>query len=159
MPLDKRAFLAELGMLADRFGRTVSEPVMLRYYDTLSQRLTTEEFKRASRIIFDRDKFWPEPMRFVDAVKGNATEEAAAAWNALVAAAAMGDHAAVHGATLAALRASGVTFRDVELASDARLGSIRKSFVAAFERAASKTNGQPALPAAQTPVLGAANDW
>ena len=159
MPLDKRVFLAELAMLAERFGRTVSEPVMLRYYDTLSQRLTTSEFQAASRIIFDRDKFWPEPLRFVDAVKGNATEEAAAAWNALQAAATMGDHAAVHGATLAALRATGVTFRDVETASDARLASIRKSFVSAFERAAAKANGQPALPSVAAPQLEAASDW
>lgn len=153
MPLDKRAFLAELGMLADRFGRTVSEPVMLRYYDTLNQRLSTDEFLRAARVIFDRDKFWPEPMRFVEVVHGNASEQADAAWNALVAAAAMGDHPAVNGLPLRALRATGVKFRDVELATDHRLAAIRKQFVTAYQRLAADGGAAPAaLPSARDPI-------
>lgn len=146
MPIEKRAFLAELGMLAERFGRTVSQPVMLRYYDTLSARLTTDEFRAAARIIFDRDKFWPEPMRFVEVVRGNPTADSEAAWNALLSAATMGDHKAVTPPQLAALRAAGVTFRDVETASDARLAALGKRFRAEFERAASGELDAPAVP-------------
>lgn len=146
MPIEKRAFLAELGMLADRFGRTVSQPVMLRYYDTLNRRLTTEEFLQASRVIFDRDKFWPEPMRFVEAVKGNPSEDSAAAWNALLAAAQRGDHAAVNGPALKALRAAGVNFRDVQLATEVQLASLGKRFRAEFERTATAELDRAPVP-------------
>lgn len=146
MPIDKRAFIAELGMLADRFGRTVSEPVVLRYYDTLSRRLTTQQFLEAARVIFDRDKFWPEPMRFVEIVRGNPEADSATAWNAIVNAATRGDHAAVNGQALVALRTAGVNFRDVQLATEPQLASLGKRFRAEYERAANNHLDAPATP-------------
>lgn len=147
MPIDDVTFAAEMTILRDRFGRRdMTQETIARYYDYLADRMTTADFTRAARIIFNKDTFWPAPVRFLEAVKGNPSEDSDAAWNALVSAATMGDHKAVTAPQLAALRAAGVTFRDVEIANDARLASIGRRFRAEFERAASGELDAPAVP-------------
>lgn len=146
--LDKRVFLRELGMLAERFGRTISEPVMLRYFDTLSRDLTTADFERAARVIFDEDQFWPAPARFRDAARGgNPKELASAEWERLVTACRNGSTnvAFLSPAGLAAMRAAG-GWRAIAFAEgDAKLAGLKRAFVSAWLDATEPST--PALPA------------
>lgn len=137
--LDKRVFLRELGMLAERFGRTISEPVMLRYFESLSRELTTPEFEHAARVIFDEDQFWPSPRRFVEAVHGSVKERGNEAWAlALKCASAgaplpelpAGENAV---AVRAAVRAVG-GLRQLGSTHEAGLRSVRADFLDAYER-------------------------
>lgn len=147
MPIDDVTFAAEMTILRDRFGRRdMTQETIARYYDYLAHRMTTSDFTKAARVIFDRDTFWPAPIRFLEAIKGNPTADSEAAWNAIVNAATRGDHAAVNGPVLKALRAAGVNFRDVQLATEPQLASIGKRFRAEFERAASGELDAPAVP-------------
>lgn len=151
MPIDDVTFAAEMTILRDRFGRRdMTQETIARYYDYLADRMTTEDFTRAARLIFNKDTFWPAPVRFLEAIKGNPGADSEAAWNALLSAATMGDHKAVTRPQLAALRAAGVTFRDVETANDARLAGIGKRFRAEYSRAANDD-----LDAAPVPLLEA----
>lgn len=143
--LDRTVFLREMAVLAELFNRpALSEVLIGRYFEFLSTRLTTEEFEAAARRIFEEERFWPAPVTFVLAVKGDPKAEGEAAWNALVAAASRGDAGAVTPAMLAGLRRIGVTFRDVETASEYRLGEIGKRFRADFEH--DSTTDRTALP-------------
>ena len=144
--LDKRTFLRELGMLAERFGRTISEPVMLRYYDTLSRDLTTADFERAARIIFDEDQFWPAPARFRDAARGgNPKELAEAEWERLVAACRSGktDVDFLTPAGRLGMRNAG-GWREVAYADERSLASRKRAFVSAWMDAI-ETHDQPRL--------------
>lgn len=143
--LDKRTFLRELGMLAERFGRTISEPVMLRYYDTLSRELTTSEFEHAARVIFDEDQFWPAPMRFRDAARGgNPKELASAEWERLVAACRDGNTEVgfLSPIGVKAMRAAG-GWRGIAYAEgEAKLAGLKRAFVSAW------LDAQPSVEAA-----------
>lgn len=133
--IDDVVFVTEMTILRDRFGRqNMTAETIARYLDFLSPRMSTAEFQSAAREVFNNDTWWPSPARFLDAVRGDPKAEGAAAWDALVAAASKGDAVAVTPAMLASLRRIGVTFRDVETASEFRLGEIGKRFRADFER-------------------------
>jgi hypothetical protein len=152
--LDKRVFLRELGMLAERFGRTISEPVMLRYFDTLSRDLTTADFERAARTIFDEDAFWPAPARFRDAARGgNPKELANAEWERLLTACRNGssDVAFLSPAGMAAMRAAG-GWRVIAFAEgEAKHASLKRAFVSAWLD--SEAPAQPALPSSRRAEL------
>lgn len=132
--IDKRAFLRELGLLADRFGRTVSEPVIARYYDTLNRTLTTTEFEAAARIVFDTDTFWPAPARFIELAHGNPENNADAEWRALLESCARND-ARVDFLTpegRAGMIAAG-GWRDIGITPEGpAMAARRKSFIRAY---------------------------
>lgn len=132
--IDRTRFVERFSILLDRFGRTMGEPSVKEYFEILTATLDTGEFMRASQVIFREDQFWPTPQRFIDAARGSAVDHAAIAWDGLLAAAGKGDAGAVTPVMLASLRRIGVTFRDVETASEHRLGEIGKRFRADFER-------------------------
>jgi len=152
--VDKRVFLREMGMLAERFGRTVSEPVMLRYHEILTGALTTLDFERAAFAIFRDDQFWPAPARFLDAARGgNPKELAGAEWERLVAACAAGqtDVSFLTPAGVAAMRAAG-GWRAIAFAEgDAKLAAAKRAFVSAWLDHVTHT--QPALPDARRAEL------
>lgn len=152
--LDKRAFMREMGMLAERFGRTISDPVMLRYYDSLSRDLTTPEFEHAARVIFDEDQFWPAPARFRDAARGgNPKELASAEWERLLTACRNGstDVAFLSPAGLAAMRAAG-GWRVIAFAEgESKQASLKRAFVSAWLD--SEAPAQAALPSSRRAEL------
>ncbi len=152
--LDKRVFLRELGMLAERFGRTVSEPVMLRYFEILSGSLSTADFERAAFDIFRDDQFWPAPARFLDAARGgNPKELANAEWERLLTACRNGstDVAFLSPAGLAAMRAAG-GWRVIAFAEgEAKQAGLKRAFVSAWLDQAEP--GTPALPAGRRAEL------
>ena len=82
--LDGVTFTREFSMLADRFDRDVQDEVARRYFEHVSQHLTTDEFERAARHIFIHDQFWPTPARFVEVVHGTPASNAEHEWARLM---------------------------------------------------------------------------
>ena len=148
--LDRTVFTREMTLLHERFGRQVNALVTARYYDTLSRDLSTNEFERAARIIFDEDQFWPAPARFREAAQGgNPKELAGAEWERLLASCAAGDPAVafLSPAGLAAMRAAG-GWRSIAFAEgESRLATIKRAFVSAWLDASGVTPDGRALPA------------
>lgn len=148
--LDRAVFIREMTLLHDRFGRTPNEHVIGRYYDTLSRDLTTADFERAARIIFNEDQFWPAPARFREAAHGgNPKELASAEWERLLASCAAGDPAVafLSPAGLAAMRAAG-GWRSIAFAEgESRLATIKRAFVSAWLDASGVSPDGRALPA------------
>ena len=136
--LDRHVFVREMTLLHDRFGRTPNEHVIARYYDTLRDRLTTQEFEQAARFVFDQDSFWPPPARFIELAQGNARDDAEREWRALVDACQRGDRGILlspEGA--AAMRAVGgwnaVAYCEGDHNLDRKRGLFIRSFAAARE--------------------------
>jgi hypothetical protein len=147
--LEKRVFLREMGMLADRFGRQVSEPVVLRYFEILSGALSTADFERAAFVIFREDQFWPAPARFVEAARGgNPRELAGAEWERLLASCAAGDPAVafLSPAGLAAMRAAGGWRAIAFCEGESKLNGLRRAFVSAWMDASGVAPDGRALP-------------
>lgn len=127
--LDKRVFLREMAVLAELYNRpALSEVLIARYYEFLSTRLSTAEFEAAARRVFEEERFWPAPVTFVHLVKGDPKRIAGEAWTRLLSAAQSGRPQDAEPDAIAALRRAGFTFRDVETASEYRLGEIARAF-------------------------------
>lgn len=153
MSLDRRVFLREMALLAERFNRPeLSEPLIARYYDTLNSRLTTQDFERAARAIFDGDTFWPAPLRFVEAVQGNPKQMADDAWATMLEHARKGTYpelATLPTPTRAALKAA--PMREIMYAtSDFELNRLKREFVDAHQRATGTSDAR-ALPEPSKP--------
>jgi len=152
--LEHAVFVREMTLLHERFGRTVNAQVIARYYDTLSRELSTPEFERAARVIFDEDQFWPAPARFRDAARGgNPKELASAEWERLLTACRNGstDVAFLSPAGLAAMRAAG-GWRVIAFAEgEAKQASLKRAFVSAWLD--SEAPAQPALPSSSRAEL------
>ena len=148
MMLDRGAFLREMGLLAERFGRSVSEPVIARYFDALRVALTTPEFVAAARVIFDHDAFWPAPARFVELARGNPRDDAEREWRRLVDACARADRNVLlspEGA--AAMRAAGGWNAVAYCEGDVNLDRKRGLFVRAYTAAREDREVAARLPA------------
>src|SRR5690606_10359412 len=88
--IDRRVFTAEFTLLLDRFGRDPHQLLIARYFGYLNARLTTEEFTAAARKIFEEARYWPAPIDFIEAAKGDPKRLAAEAWGQLLTAAQRG---------------------------------------------------------------------
>ena len=131
--LDRAAFIREMTLLHDRFGRTPNEHVIGRYYDTLRDRLSTPEFEQAARFVFDHDSFWPPPARFIELAQGNPKDDAEREWVALVDACQRGDRGIIlspEGG--AAMRSVGGWSAVAYCEGDRSLDAKHRAFVAAF---------------------------
>jgi len=149
--LNRNAFLREMGLLAERFNRTISELVIARYYDTLKDRLTPEEFEQAARFVFDQDSFWPAPARFIELAQGNTKDDAEREWRALLDACARGDRNLLlspEGA--AAMRAVGGWNAIAYCESPHHLEAKHRSFVQHHVGAREERELLRLLPAART---------
>lgn len=138
--IDKSVFTREMTLLHERFGRQPSGPVIQRYYDTLGERLTTEEFEAAARFVFDNDQYWPAPMRFVDLVRGNDNENARFEWQKVLQAASRGENINTNpsGALIVALQAAGGITSIGRAESEYVLEQKRKAFMSAWADATRK---------------------
>ena len=145
--LARAVFVREMAFLEERFNREHTDQVLARYYDTLSARLTTEEFAAAARYVFDHDSFWPPPARFIELAQGNPKEDATREWVALVDACSRGDRdALLSPAGEAGMRAAGgwaaIAYAEGEYALSAR----QRAFTAAYLLAREDTERGIALP-------------
>lgn len=67
--IDKEQFAIAMGLLSDRFNRSLHPGMAAFYHETLSAELTTEDFLIASRLAMRQSEFWPSPQRLIDYVK------------------------------------------------------------------------------------------
>jgi hypothetical protein len=135
--IDDITFAGEMTILQDRFGRRdITSETLARYYDYLSPRMNTETFTVAAREIFNRDTFWPSPLRFLEVLKGNPKALADDAWSRLIAAASKGAHPLLSDIEERALSAVG-GFREIMYAEgNYKQDQLRKQFVGAYAREA-----------------------
>lgn len=146
MTLDRNAFIREMTLLHERFGRQPNEHVIARYYETLNGKLDTPAFQTAARYVFDNDAFWPTPRRFIDLAHGSPDETARLEWQTLIEAATRGERARLSPAGEAALMAAG-GWREVAYAdTDRKLPRLERAFVNAY-KSADERNGVAALEA------------
>ena len=144
--IDKAVFTREISLLQERFGRELSNPVIIRYLEFLNDRMTTLEFESAAREIFNRDTFWPSPVRFLEAVRGDPQGGAEDAWAELMDAAAQGKTPVLAGKLETAVRAVG-GFREIMYAEGQfKQEQLRKQFVSAFKREAERELDRPSVP-------------
>lgn len=78
--IDRDTFGDVWAILEERFGKEHSQPTRAMYYKSLSERLTTEEFRGAARHLFDSAEFFPKPDDFVEAVRGDTETRALKSW-------------------------------------------------------------------------------
>lgn len=149
--IDRRVFTAEFTLLLERFGRDPHQLLIARYFDYLNARLTTEEFTAAARKIFEEARYWPAPIDFIEAAKGDPKRLAAEAWGQLLTAAQRGRPHDAPPDAIAALKRAGATFRDVETASDYRLAELERTFKT--EYTADTMPNTPQLPPTAAPAL------
>jgi len=131
MPIDKNVFTREFTLLLERFGKDPHALMTARYFEYLDARLDTGQFEVAARAIFAEDAFWPAPIRFLHAAKGDPAQLARQEWDRLLEDAAKGDLAPLSDAGKAALRAIGGWSR-VAYAQEGALPSIRKAFLETY---------------------------
>lgn len=132
MPLDKRVFLREMAVLAELFNRPqLSDPLIARYYEYLNTRMTTDEFEAAARRIFEEERYWPAPITFLHAAKGDPQLLAREEWDRLLTQAAQGQLAELSAAGRKALAALGGWPR-IAYAQEGALPSLRKAFLESY---------------------------
>lgn len=78
--IDRVAFVREMTLLCERFDRALTEPVMARYYETLSAALSTEQFVCAARRAFDEAIWFPSPSQLIDYALGSVEDAAELEW-------------------------------------------------------------------------------
>jgi hypothetical protein len=82
--LDRTVFTREIALLAERFNRDLTGPVIALYYDMLSHQLSTDEFTQACRALFFGGTFFPRPAELIHAVRGSAEDRAQLEWMELL---------------------------------------------------------------------------
>lgn len=147
--ISETVLAGEIEILLDRFGRQNMLDVTLdRYAQYIEAHLTEDEFLLACRVIFENDTYWPSPVRFVEAARGNPKELADSEWNQLMVA--LKENPAELPVTergRAALKAIG-GYRALMEATDYSLESLRKRFMGAYADAGREKATTPVLPEA-----------
>lgn len=127
--LDKKIFLREMAVLAELYARpALSEVLVSRYYEYLASRLSTAEFEAAARTIFETEQFWPPPVRFIHAAKGDPRQLAQQEWDLLLEEARHGRLAELTDAGKVALKTLG-GYRAVAYANESSLPALRRAFL------------------------------
>lgn len=78
--IDQGVFKNEWAILCERFNRQHSAPIAARYYQHLSERMDTEQFRAASLRVFGFNEFFPTPEDFVTKITGTEDAEALDQW-------------------------------------------------------------------------------
>ena len=145
--INKSVFLEEMQFLLNWFGKPRDEAIVRRLYESLGDRLTTDEFRAACRAVFESEKFFPPPNVFVEKVRGNAASRAAEQW-AKVLKAATGYPVELDAAAKAALRELG-GIAELGRIDESQLPWLRKDFIPLYQSYAeqdhTKTNLLPGV--------------
>lgn len=150
MPIDRTTFTREFTLLLERFGKDPHALMTARYFEYLNARLTTPEFETAARRIFEEDQFWPAPVRFLHAAKGDPQQLARQEWDALIERAAKSELAELSDNGKRALRALG-GWAAVAYADQARLPSLRRAFLESYTSTGAEPAPHEALQLEGTP--------
>jgi len=143
--LDRDAFTTEIGQLAERFNRTVSNDMARRYYRALKS-MDTDAFMSAATLIYNSDTFWPPPNRFMEAAGLDAKTLAETAWQTALEEASSGtarpysDYPPAHATALRAVGGNTVIGRT----NQDRLSFLKRDFIQAF-RAHHERSTNPVL--------------
>jgi hypothetical protein len=78
--IDETVFKDAWVLLCERFNRAMSPAMLLAYYNSLSPRMSTDEFKRAAQHVFDNREFFPKPADFIEALKPDVHANALTQW-------------------------------------------------------------------------------
>ena len=78
--IDQDVFNIEWAVICERHNRDPSQVLAARYYQSLSPRMTTEEFRAAARVVFEEREFFPRPVDFIDAIRPSVEAEALEQW-------------------------------------------------------------------------------
>lgn len=158
MSINPEVLAGELEILVNRFhGHKLLDVVLDRYAQYIETHLSQDEFLLACRVIFENDTYWPSPLRFVEAARGNPKELAAGEWAQLMIA--LKENPAELPVTergRAALKAIG-GFRALMEATDYSLEGLRKRFLGAYQDVERPRVSTPVLPEA-TALVEAAGD-
>lgn len=149
--IDIDTFASQISILADRFDRGVSPEMSRRYHAFLSERMTTDQLIEAVNVIYAHDRFWPAPVRFLEAVGLDPTSQAETGWDQVLhdARTGSGGPASSYPPAIAAgVRAiGGIT--SLGRVNEERLPFIKREFVAAV-----RAHGErPETPALEAPTL------
>lgn len=160
--IDKNTFAEAMSVLADRFNRPLHSATQRRYFEILSEDLTTEEFSTACELAFRSVRFWPSPQELLELVKPekNLDLEAAGMFEAVrdlgfPHQAGMCWHreevAALGAPALAGFVAIGAQERLRHLSAD-DLSWARREFVAAYKAKATETKADKQIEAARAAI-------
>ncbi len=78
--IDQDVFNIEWAVICERCNRDPSQVLAARYYQALSPRMTTEEFRVAARVVFEEREFLPRPVDFIEAIRPSVEAEALVQW-------------------------------------------------------------------------------
>ena len=145
MPIDRSVFTREFTLLLERFGKDPHALMTARYFEYLDARLDTRQFEAAARTIFAEDQYWPAPIRFLHAAKGDPAQLARQEWDRLLEDAAKGALAELSDGGKRALRALGGWAR-VAYANEGALPSLRKAFLESYADKSQEEQRSTALP-------------
>lgn len=158
--IDKKIFVQEMAVLCDRFGRELTQPVLDRYYESLSEKLNTQQFKTASKSIFIEEEFFPSPQKFFQKVLANTEDLAVLEWERVLNAAAQANYdIELTEAGKKAVRALGgisaIGRADLEFA----VPRIRKEFIQSYKAHSSlSADYLLSLPASKEGVIEDSNN-
>lgn len=77
--IDRHEFSKAWALLCERFGKQTSDILFVAYYDALTDRMSTEEFRAAAQRVFEEREFFPRPVDFLQAGR-DTRAEALAQW-------------------------------------------------------------------------------
>lgn len=78
--IDEKVFKDGWALICERFGREPSHPLMMAYYQSLSPKMSTEQFQNAARRVFEQNEFFPKPADFLEVTKPDTAAEAVDQW-------------------------------------------------------------------------------
>lgn len=81
--IDQSVFKTTWALLCERFNRQHSDPLMLAYYKTLSEQMSTDQFRAASQMIFEEREFFPRPADFLERARPSIEAECMSQWEAV----------------------------------------------------------------------------
>lgn len=145
--IDRMTFVREMVILCERFERALTDPVMGRYYEVLSQVLDTEQFELAARRAFVESAWFPSPGQLMDYALGSIEDSAELEWLNLMRAIQENRRATLTDAGRAALAAIGGSWALQQEPSDRLRRAWTPAYVAAARVQRAALVGR-ALPAA-----------
>lgn len=152
MRINPDVLAGELEILVNRFhGHKLLDVVLDRYAAYIDRHLSESEFLLAAQVIFENDTYWPSPLRFVEAARGNPKERAVSEWGQLMIA--LKDNPAELPLTdrgRAALKAVG-GYRALMEATDYGMEKLHKRFLEAY---VDEGEGERRVPVIEGKVQG-----
>ncbi len=158
--IDPQVFEQEIAILMDWFNRDFEPETLKRLHQRLSEKLTTEQFVQAAKIVFDTNRFFPTVEEFVSAVIGNTETNALQEWDLCVNAAARNDREMLTRLSpqgQSALHLVGGLHK-LGMATEEQLVWIKKEFVSVWKATRAEVKSLPASKICELSQLDAVRE-